>query len=51
MSYVQPFTFTLSLKKKDICLPFSNQPKMMEGSAYFFKLNFAFFNKNVQIKC
>ena len=40
-------------KKKDVCLPFSDQPKILEnkGHIFFLILNFAFLNKIIKIKC
>ena len=43
------------LKKKDVCLPFSDQPQILENKGHLFFLfvilNFAFLNKIFKIKC
>ena len=41
----------LGLRKKDVCLSFSDRPKILEnlGCFFFFKFNFAFLNKIVEI--
>ena len=45
-------------KKKDVCLPFSDRPKIFENKGqlfflifFFYYSHFAFLNKNVKIKC
>ena len=47
----------LGRRKKDVCLPFSDRPKILENNvqlffSFFFLIpNFAFLHKNVKIRC